>query len=128
MSVVIMPKFFQLPLQVAGVPEECMVKIFTANGPDQPFEDAKIRLPAVIPEQWVIVRTEVVRNTLSRNGCVEQATQGDTVHITSMHTRTNNTPRELVHDYEHPVAFQKNGFTPKQINAPKAVLGVPEEG
>jgi len=33
MRVVILPKFFQFPLQVAAVPEECMVKIFTANGP-----------------------------------------------------------------------------------------------
>ena len=34
-----MPKFFQFPLQVAGVPEECMIKMFTANGPDQPFDE-----------------------------------------------------------------------------------------
>jgi hypothetical protein len=64
-----MPRFFQVSLQVAGVPEECMVNIFTVNGHDQPFDErtrqryvrngfdlgdsqnAKIRLPAPIPEQ-----------------------------------------------------------------------------
>jgi hypothetical protein len=39
MSVVIVPIFFQLSLQVAGVPEERMVKMFTANGSDQPFDE-----------------------------------------------------------------------------------------
>jgi hypothetical protein len=39
MSVVIVPIFFRLSLQVAGVPEERMVKIFTANGSDQPFDE-----------------------------------------------------------------------------------------
>lgn len=66
--VVIVTKFFQLSLQIAGVPEKCMVKIFGANGADQPFDegmrkryvgcgfnlldiqDAKIRLPAVVEE------------------------------------------------------------------------------
>ena len=28
---------------------------------------------------------------------------------------------------DNPVAFQKYGFTPKQVNAPKAVLFVPEK-
>jgi hypothetical protein len=39
MSIVIVPIFFQLSLQVAGVPEERMVKEFTANGSDQPFDE-----------------------------------------------------------------------------------------
>jgi len=41
---------------------------------------------------------------------------------------TNDAPGELVQDDEHPVALQENGFTPKQVNAPEAVLGVPEKG
>jgi hypothetical protein len=45
-----------------------------------------------------------------------------------MNTETNDASSELVHDHEYPVAIQKNGFTLKQINAPEAVLGVPEEG
>jgi hypothetical protein len=34
-----MPKFFQLPIQVAGAPEECMGKMFAANGPGQSFDE-----------------------------------------------------------------------------------------
>jgi hypothetical protein len=44
-----------------------------------------------------------------------------------MDTKSDDAPSELVHDYEYPVAIQKNGFTPKQINAPEAVFGVPKE-
>jgi len=33
----------------------------------------------------------------------------------------------VIHDHEQPVALQVSGFTPKQVNAPEAVLGVSEE-
>ncbi len=63
-----MPKVFQLPLQVAGIPAECRVKILAANSSDQPLDkgmrqryarngfdlfdiqNTKIRLPAVVLE------------------------------------------------------------------------------
>jgi hypothetical protein len=38
------------------------------------------------------------------------------------------TARELIHDYEHPMALQTNGFTPEQVNAPEAVLHVAGKG
>jgi hypothetical protein len=68
MSVVIVPIFFPLSLQVAGVPEERMVKIFTANGSDMSLNEgvryrrirngldliyiknSQVRLPLVIQE------------------------------------------------------------------------------
>ncbi|MEN8108573.1 MAG: hypothetical protein ABFS22_11275 [Pseudomonadota bacterium] len=50
------------------------------------------------------------------------------MNIADMYTEANDAPRELIHDHEHPVTLQKNGFTPKQVNAPKAVPGVSEEG
>jgi len=39
-----------------------------------------------------------------------------------MEAKADDTPRELIHDHKHPVALQKNGFTSKQVNAPKTVL------
>ena len=48
--------------------------------------------------------------------------------LDSMDTKSDDAPSELVHDHEYPVAIQENRFTPKQINAPQAVFGVPEEG
>src|SRR5210317_1921159 len=45
-----------------------------------------------------------------------------------MDTKSDDAPSELVHNHEYPVTIQKNGFTPKQINTPQAIFGVPEEG
>jgi hypothetical protein len=50
--------------------------------------------------------------------------RGDTIDITGMHTETYDAPSELIHDHEHPVALQVNGFTPKQVNAPEAILQI----
>ena len=79
-------------------------------------------------ENRIIVRAKVVRNILYRDARVELSAEDDTINITGMHAKADDASSELIHDYKHPVAFQKNGFTPKQLNAPKAVLGVPEEG
>ena len=85
-------------------------------------QNPQIGFPLVISEQWVIVRTEVVRNTLGRNSLVEHEAQGDTINVAGMEAKADDTPRELIHDHKHPVALQKNGFTSKQVNAPKTVL------
>ena len=50
--------------------------------------------------------------------------RGDTIDITGMHTETYDALSELIHDHEHPVALQVNGFTPKQVNAPEAILQI----
>ena len=76
----------------------------------------------MVQEQRVIVGPEVVRNTLDRDSLVEHAAQRGTINIPGMHTKTNYAPCELIHDHEHPVALQQDGFTPEQANAPEAVL------
>lgn len=60
-------------------------------------------------------------NTLGRGSLVEHAAEGNTIDVASVDAKTDDAPRELVHDDEHPVALQENGFAPKQINAPEAV-------
>ena len=52
----------------------------------------------------------------------------NTIDIAGMHAEADDAPSELIHDDEYPVALQMNGFTTKQVNAPKAILGVPDEG
>jgi len=74
-----------------------------------------------------MVGAQVVWETMSRNGGVEHPTEGDTNDIPCMYNKANDAPLELVHDHEHPVAFQQNGFAPKQINAPEAVLRMPDD-
>jgi len=79
MSVVILSKCFQLSLQIAGIPEEDMVKVFRANGSDESFNERmrdrciryglnfvytknpQVRLPLVILEQRVVVCAEILR-------------------------------------------------------------------
>jgi len=43
---------------------------------------------------------------LRRDGRVEHATQGNTIDIARMNAKTDDTPRELIHDHRHPVALQ----------------------
>ena len=66
-------------------------------------------------------------NAVGRARLVEQATQSDTIDVASMHAKADDAPSELIHDDAHPVALQKNRFTPKQINALEAVLRVFQE-
>ena len=53
--------------------------------------------------------------------------KGNTIDITGADTEPYDAPSELIHDHEHPVARQVHGFAPQQINAPEAVLRVPQK-
>ena len=59
MMVVIMPELSQFFLQVACVPEKCVVEIFVANGSDQPLDEG-MRERRQLPGQ------RTVRNKPSR--------------------------------------------------------------
>ena len=90
--VVVLPEVHEFSLKVLSIPKEDVIKVFTANGSDESLnegmragcignafdfvdiQDTEIRLSALIPEQRVIIRTEVVWDTLGRNGLVEHAT------------------------------------------------------
>ena len=45
-----------------------------------------------------------------------------------MDAKADDTPRELVHDAQYPVALQRDGLAMKQIHAPQTVLHVSQEG
>lgn len=145
MRIVISPKSFQLSPQIVGMPEEHMVKEFAAQGSDQPldervrrghvrdgldllnFQDAQIRMPAVKPKYRIVIRTQIVREVLGRNRCVEYLAKGNPSDITGVHTETYDAPRELTHDHEYPVTLQMNGLAPEQVGLPEAVFRVPQE-
>jgi len=57
------------------------------------------------------------------SGCYWQFT----IDIAGVHIETDDAPSKLIHDEEYPVAFQQNGFTPRQVNAPKAIFRVLEQ-
>jgi len=45
-----------------------------------------------------------VWSTLRREGSVEQAMQGNTIDIARLYAKTDDTPRELIHNNQRPVA------------------------
>jgi len=77
MAVVIDLKIGKLSLQIAGVPEQCVIKELSANRSDQPFDkrmrswnirtsfdlidlqDAQVRILAMILEQRIIIGAEI---------------------------------------------------------------------
>ena len=79
MCVVVLPKSFQLLRKINGIPEELLVDVFATNGSNQPLDEGmrlwrirdrldfvytkypQVRLPLVIKEEWIVIRTEVFR-------------------------------------------------------------------
>ena len=85
-------------------------------------------MPSVVAKQRVMVRAEVTRRAHAGSRSVEHAAQRHTIDIARMHPEADNPPGELIHDDQHPVGPEENGFTAKEIDAPQAVFGVPKEG
>ena len=50
----------------------------------------------MITNNRIVVRTEIVWNTLRRDGPVEHATQGNTIDIPRLYAKTDDTPCELI--------------------------------
>ena len=44
----------------------------------------------------------------------------------SLYTEANDSARELIHDDEHSMALENEGFAAKQIDAPQAIFGMTE--
>ena len=95
--VVVICECVQLTRQVARVPEEYAVEIFAADRADQPFDermrnwrvrspldlldrkDAKVGDPAVKAKQWIVIRTDVLRQILARAGAMNVNQEGPLV-------------------------------------------------
>src|SRR5262249_28389291 len=74
-----------------------------------------------------MIGTEMSRYALPVNGGIEHATDVGAPGGATMHADADKAARELVHDYEHPVAPEENRLASKQIHAPEAVCGVADE-
>ena len=85
-------------------------------------------MPLVIQEERVVIRAEVYRCAIGRDGRIEYAAECGAVDVTGMDTESNDTARELIHNYKNPVALQQDGFAAEEVNTPQAVLCVAEEG
>ena len=78
-------------------------------------------------EQRIVIGTEMSRCAPTMNGGVEHAAEVGAIDRTAVHADADEATRELVHDHEHPVAPEHDGFASKEVHAPQAVCGVSDE-
>src|SRR5437879_4852304 len=91
------------------------------------LQNPKVRRPPVRLEQRIVIGAEMSRCAPTMNGGVEQAAQVGPIDRTELYTDSDEAPRELVHDHEHPVAPEHDGLASKEIDAAQAVCGVSDE-
>ena len=85
-------------------------------------------MPAVIFEQRVVIGADVARWAVPRDGVVEHATQPCAIDGAGLDAEADNASGALIHDDKDPVRPQGDGRTAKEVDAPEAVLRVPDEG
>jgi len=91
------------------------------------LKDTKIRAPPLKAKQRIVIGGNVFRQGLPGDQVIEHLADGGTIEIRRRDPKADNTPGEKVH-YDHdPVAFEQNRFAPKEVDAPQAVLCVPDE-
>jgi len=78
-------------------------------------------------EERIMIGAEMPRDALPVNGGVEHAAQVDARHGPRVHADANEATSELIHDDEHPIAPQHEGFAAKEVDAPEAVSGVSDQ-
>ncbi len=145
-GVVVILKLLKRLFQIGPVPEKNLVQVFTSDGADEPlgegmryrhmgngfnrlsFTNSQIRPPLVVAIQGIVVRTEIAGHSFPICRLMEHPAKGRAIDIASMHRKSNDSPGELIHDDEDPVGLEEHGFTPEQIDAPKAVLYMSDEG
>jgi hypothetical protein len=135
----------ELALKIQSVPEPEVVQILSPDGADQPFNERmraghegygldlvnfeypQVRSAAMESEQRIVVRTQMLRERLSRSGLVKHATDRHAIDVSRLDANADDPAREQIHDDHDPVALEHNRFTSEQIDAPQAVLHVVDE-
>jgi hypothetical protein len=135
----------ELALKIQSVPEPEVVQILSPDGADQPFNERmraghegygldlvnfeypQVRSAAMESEQRIVVRTQMLREGLSRSGLVEHATDRHAIDVSRLDANADDPARDQIHDDHDPVALEHNRFTSEQIDAPQAVLHVVDE-
>jgi hypothetical protein len=135
----------ELALKIQSVPEPEVVQILSPHGADQPFDERvraghegygldflnfeypQVRSPAMASEQRIVVRTQMLRERLTRSGLVEHATDRHAIDVSRLDANADDPTREQIHDDHDPVALEHNRFASEQIDAPQAVFHVSDE-
>ena len=74
-----------------------------------------------------MVGAEVTGCPLSGDSVVEHPAQRFPIDRARVSPNTNDSPRELIHHHENPVARQHDVLAAEQVDAPEAVLCEPDE-
>ena len=77
-------------------------------------------------EQRIIIAADVFWGTGPADRTVEHPTKRWPIHCARVYAETNNSTCALVHDDEHPMAFENEGFAAEKIDTPQAVFRVTE--
>src|SRR5215468_5607210 len=91
------------------------------------LENPEVRLPPMRLKEGIMIGAQMPRHAVTPDGGVEHAAQVDRRDIARMHAEAHQTTRELIHDHEHPIGPQYEGFAAKQVDAPEAVCRVADE-
>src|SRR5262245_36879096 len=74
-----------------------------------------------------MVGTQVLRKRLSSNDLVEHPANRGATEISALNAKANDPAGEHVHHHHDPMASQEDRFTAEQIDAPQAVLQMPNK-
>jgi hypothetical protein len=146
MLVVIGFIILELPLKITPGPKEGLIEALAPYGPDQSLNEsvgtgrtgnrfnlanvkhAKIRQPAMKAKQRIMIRGEVARQCLLCDRSIEHPADRGTVEVRRGNTKADDAAAEDVHHDHDPKALEQNRFAAKEVDAPQAVLGVPDDG
>ena len=85
------------------------------------LQNPKVRPPTVRLEERIMIGAEMPRCARTLDGSVEHAADIGGRDGSPVHADTDEATRELVHDHQHPVAPEPDGFAPNEVHAPEAV-------
>ena len=85
-------------------------------------QDPQIGLPAVEPEQRIMIITEPRKQTLPGDGLVEHASERWPIDGNGLHPKAYDPAGKLIHDDQDPVGFEQDRFGSEQVQAPETVL------
>ena len=72
------------------------------------LENTETRLPAVELEERIVVRAQSFWRAHASRGVIEHPSQARTINRPALNRKTDNAPRELVHDDHDPVRAQRH--------------------
>jgi hypothetical protein len=76
-------------------------------------QDPQIGLPAVEPEQRIMVGAEPGGQTLAGDGLVEHAAERWPIDGNGLHPKADDPAGKLIQDNQNPVTLQQDRFSPE---------------